>query len=77
MQTEVLFSLMVFANRWLGVHAHDVWTCRLYTFLLLMHLPMHGFSLPEQLCDDATMFHVVVNDAVIISLSFISSEEEN
>ena len=43
MQTEVLFSMMMFANRWLGVHAHDVWTCRLYTFLLLMHLPMHGF----------------------------------
>ena len=47
-------------------------------YIFASHAPTNAWlSLPEQLCDDATMFHVVVNDAVIISLSFISSEEEN
>ena len=41
--TEVLFGLMVLLARWLGLHADNLWTCRLYTFLLLGHLPMHGF----------------------------------
>ena len=34
-------------------------------------------SLPAEVCDDATMFHVDGNDAVVVSLSFISSEKEN
>ena len=42
-ETEVLFVLMISLARWLGVHADNFWTCRLYTFLLLGHLPMHGF----------------------------------
>ena len=32
-QTEVLFGLMVLLARWLGLHADNLWTCRLYTFL--------------------------------------------
>ena len=34
---------MVLLARWLGLHADNLWTCRLYKFLLLGHLPMHGF----------------------------------
>ena len=72
----MLFGLVVVFARYVELHPDSLWTCRIYTFILVGNLRLDNIFLSDGLDYGAAVSRVVLPPVAFVLLPYLSFKEE-